>query len=47
MSMMPNNEVYPCYIFFCLYSLFTFIHFKRQAVETNGLTYEEIINKFK
>lgn len=47
MSVMPNNEVYPCFLFFFAYSFFAFIYFQGNVVDSNGLTYQEIILRFK
>jgi hypothetical protein len=39
MSLMPGNEVYPCFLFFFAYCFFAFIYFYENVVESNGLTY--------
>lgn len=47
MSFMPENQVYPCFLFFFAYTFFIFLYFREYVVESNGLTYQEIILKFK
>jgi hypothetical protein len=39
MSIMPTDEVYPCFFFFFGYTLFAYFYFKENVVESNGLTY--------
>ena len=47
MSIMPDEQVYPCFIFFFTYTFFAFLYFREYVVESNGLTYQEIILMFK
>ena len=47
MSLMPDSEVYPCFIFFFGYSAFAWWYFREEVVESNGLSYQQIIEEFK
>lgn len=40
MSVMPNKEVYPCFVFFLAYTIFAAVYFEKYIVESNGLSYK-------
>jgi hypothetical protein len=43
MSIMPTDEVYPCFLFFLGYTLLAFFYFRAYVVESNGLSYQQTI----
>ena len=44
---MPNNNPYPVFIFFGIYSFIGFVHVRMSMQESDGRTYLEIVKSFK
>ena len=44
---MPNNNSYPVFLFFGFYGLISFFHIFRHLRESDGKSYNEIIESFK
>lgn len=45
-GMMPNDNPYPVFVFFGLYGFLSFIHVYKDAKESDGKAYDEIIQSF-
>jgi MFS family permease len=46
-GIMPNSNPYPVFIFFGIYGFISMIHVFKSMRESDGKTYNEIINSFK
>ena len=44
---MPNDNPWPVFIFYGVYTLIGFLHIKVKLQESDGKTYMEIIKSFK